>query len=53
MKVKLDNNPEGYIFVRYKGSHKGKPCSQKLVQTQPNLFEIDYNIADELGKIYF
>lgn len=26
-KTNQDNNPEKYIFVRYKGSRKGKPYS--------------------------
>ena len=47
-----DNNPENYIFVRYKGSRKGKPYSQQWVQKQLNILAIDYNIIDELGKIY-
>ena len=47
-----DNNPENYIFVRYKGSRKGKPYSQTWVQENLNLFAIDCNITDELGKRY-
>ncbi|MGU8471615.1 tyrosine-type recombinase/integrase [Clostridium perfringens] len=47
-----DNNPEGYIFVRYKGSRKGKPYNQGWVQNKINLLAIDFNITDELGKIY-
>lgn len=47
-----DNNPENYIFVRYKGSRKGKPYSQTWVQDKLNLLAIDYNITDELGKRY-
>lgn len=47
-----DNNPEKYIFVRYKGSRKGKPYGQTWVQTQLNSFAIDYNITDELGNRY-
>ena len=47
-----DNNPENYIFVRYKGSRKGNPYSQKWVRDNLNLFAIDYNITDELGKRY-
>jgi integrase len=30
-----DNNPEKYIFVRYRGSRKGKPFLQEWVRTQP------------------
>ena len=47
-----DNNPENYIFVRYKGSRKGKPYSTQWVQIQLNLLAVDYNITDELGKRY-
>lgn len=47
-----DNNPESYIFVRYKGSRKGKPYGQGWIQMKLNLFAIDYNITDELGKRY-
>ena len=47
-----DNNPENYIFVRYKGSRKGKPYSTQWVQAQLNLLAIDYNITDELGNRY-
>ena len=47
-----DNNPENYIFVRFKGSRKGKPYSQEWVQKMLNLLAIDYNITDELGKRY-
>lgn len=47
-----DNNPENYIFVRYKGSRKGKPYLTKWVQDNLNLLAMDYNITDELGKRY-
>lgn len=47
-----DNNPECYIFVRYKGSRKGKPYSRDWVQQKLNLLAIDYNITDELGNRY-
>ncbi|WP_294174986.1 tyrosine-type recombinase/integrase [uncultured Clostridium sp.] len=47
-----DNNPENYIFVRYKGSRKGKPYAQRWVQNKLNLLTIDYNITDELGNRY-
>lgn len=47
-----DNNNENYIFVRYKGSRKGKPYSQNWVREKLNLFAVDYNITDELGNIY-
>ncbi len=47
-----DNNPENYIFVRYKGSRKGKPYSQGWIQNKLNLLAIDFNITDELGNRY-
>ncbi|MDZ7543292.1 tyrosine-type recombinase/integrase, partial [Clostridium perfringens] len=47
-----DNNPENYIFVRYKGSRKGKPYSQEWIRAKLNLFSIDYNITAELGNRY-
>ena len=47
-----DNNPENYIFVRYKGTRKGKPYSRGWVQKQLNLLAINYNITDELGNRY-
>ncbi|MBC2460283.1 tyrosine-type recombinase/integrase [Clostridium beijerinckii] len=47
-----DNNPEKYIFVRYKGSRKGKPYSREWVQKKLNLLVIDCNITDELGNEY-
>ena len=45
-----DNNPENYIFVRYKGSRKGKPYSQQWIQKQLNLLAINYNLTDEFGN---
>lgn len=47
-----DNNPENYIFVRYKGSRRGNPYSQQWVQDKLNLLAIDYNITDEIGNRY-
>lgn len=47
-----DNNPEKYIFVRYKGSRKGKPYSQGWIQERLNLLAINYNITDEVGNRY-
>ncbi|MCR1849100.1 tyrosine-type recombinase/integrase [Paeniclostridium sordellii] len=47
-----DNNPENYIFVRYKGSRKGKPYNQDWVKRKLNLLAIDCNITDELGNRY-
>ena len=47
-----DNNPNRYIFVRYNGSRKGRPYSSVWIQKELNLFDNDYNITDESGKIY-
>lgn len=47
-----DNNPENYIFVRYKGTRKGKPYLQKWILDKLNLLAIDCNITDELGNRY-
>lgn len=47
-----DSNPENYIFVKYKGSRKGKPYGKGWIQDKLNLLAIDYNITDELGNTY-
>lgn len=47
-----DNNPQNYIFVRYRGSRKGKPYMQDWVRNKLNKFAIDYTITDELGNRY-
>ena len=47
-----DNNPENYIFVRYKGTRKGKPYMQGWIRDKLKLLAIDYNITDEFGNIY-
>lgn len=48
-----DNNPQKYIFVRYRGSRKGKPYIGKWIQATLNKFAIDYNINDELRNSYY
>ncbi|EJS68127.1 transposase [Bacillus cereus] len=45
-----DNNPEGYIFVRYRGQRKGKPFSQVFVREQLNILAKQKNITDENGN---
>ena len=50
--INEDNNPENYIFVRYKGKRKGKPYSQSWIREKLNLLAIDYDITDELGNRY-
>lgn len=47
-----DNNPDKYIFVRYRGSRKGKPFSAGWVQGQLNKLAIQKNITDEIGNIF-
>lgn len=47
-----DNNPENYIFVRYKGARKGKPYSSEWIQRNLNLLSTKYNITDGLGNRY-
>lgn len=47
-----DNNPEGFIFIRYRGSRKGKPFSQNSVQHQLNTLSFKKQIVDENGKIF-
>ncbi|QNU39642.1 tyrosine-type recombinase/integrase [Geobacillus sp. 44B] len=47
-----DNNPEKYIFVRYRGSRKGKPFSQKWVQKQLNTLAKTKHITDENGNLF-
>ncbi len=45
-----DNNPEKYIFVRYKGSRKGRPFGAGHIAQSLNLLAIDCNIIDESGN---
>lgn len=47
-----DNNPEGYIFIRYRGQRKGKPFHQGLVQEQLNILAMRKNITDENGNLF-
>lgn len=47
-----DNNPENYIFVRYKGPRKGNPYSSAWIQAELNSLSVSYNITDELGNRY-
>ncbi|UOQ91848.1 tyrosine-type recombinase/integrase [Halobacillus shinanisalinarum] len=47
-----DNNPEGFIFIRYRGSRKGKPFSQAWVQLQLNTLAQQKNIVDENGNLF-
>lgn len=47
-----DNNPEGYIFIRYRGSRKGKPFVQGWVREQLNKLAIQKKITDENGNVF-
>ncbi|ETT76658.1 tyrosine-type recombinase/integrase [Bacillus mycoides] len=47
-----DNNPDKYIFVRYRGSRKGKPYIQTWVQEKINDLIIEKNITDEMGNVF-
>lgn len=47
-----DNNPEKYIFVRYKGVRKGKPYSQGWVRETLNELAVKKQIKDESGNLY-
>ncbi|PGV66632.1 tyrosine-type recombinase/integrase [Bacillus sp. R86525] len=48
-----DNNPEGFIFVRYRGSRKGKPYDRGWIQQQLNILAKRKNIVDESGKLFY
>jgi len=48
-----DNNPEGYIFVRYRGQRKGKPFSQMWIQDQLNILAKRKNITGENGNLFY
>ncbi|MGG0237790.1 tyrosine-type recombinase/integrase [Bacillus rhizoplanae] len=45
-----DNNPEGYIFVRYRGRRKGKPFGQYFLGRELNILANKKNITDEKGN---
>ncbi|MCC3685413.1 tyrosine-type recombinase/integrase [Bacillus cereus] len=47
-----DNNPEGYLFIRYRGQRKGKPFTQAFVREQLNILAIQKNITDESGNSF-
>lgn len=47
-----DNNPEGYIFVRYRGIRKGMPFSQGFISGQLNKLAKQKNISDENGNLF-
>ncbi|PEA23349.1 transposase [Bacillus cereus] len=47
-----ENNPEGYIFVRYRGQRKGKPYLQVWIRNQLNILAKQKNITDENGNLF-
>lgn len=47
-----DNNPDGFIFIRYRGSRKGHPYSQRWVQDQLNILAHKKQILDENGEVF-
>ncbi|WP_017151359.1 tyrosine-type recombinase/integrase [Bacillus bingmayongensis] len=47
-----DNNPEGYVFVRYRGTRKGKPFTQGFIRDYLNQLAHQKNIKDENGDLF-
>ncbi|MGE7888984.1 tyrosine-type recombinase/integrase [Bacillus cereus] len=47
-----DNNPDKFIFVRYKGSRKGKPYRQCWIWEKMNELAHTKKIVDETGNIF-
>ncbi|WP_017152380.1 tyrosine-type recombinase/integrase [Bacillus bingmayongensis] len=47
-----DNNPKGYIFVRYRGRRKGKPFGQHFIGRQLNILANQKNITNENGDLF-
>ncbi|MCM3341620.1 tyrosine-type recombinase/integrase [Paenibacillus sp. MER TA 81-3] len=48
-----DNNPESYIFIRFRGSRKGRPYSQLWVGEKLNCLARNVNITDESGNVFY
>ncbi len=48
-----ENNPDKFIFVRYKGSRKGKPYSQHWITAKMNELAYKKKIVDETGNIFY
>jgi len=46
------NNPNGYMFCRYKGKRKGEPYLQQTVSGHLNSLANRHNITDENNKIF-
>lgn len=47
-----DNNPDGFIFIRYRGSRKGMPFSQSWVRNKLNVLAKQKNIVDERVNLF-
>lgn len=48
-----DNNPEKYVFIRFRGSRKGRPYSQFWVGEKLNCLARNVNITDECGNLFY
>ncbi|NDI33228.1 tyrosine-type recombinase/integrase [Chengkuizengella sediminis] len=48
-----DNNPDRFIFVRYRGSRKGLPYGQQTIGKYLNILANEQNIVDENGQIFY
>lgn len=48
-----DNNPEKFIFVRYRGYRKGKPYEQGWIQDNLNKLAKEKEITDENGQLFY
>lgn len=51
-KYDIAPNPNGYIFVRYRGSRKGMPYYQYWVAEQLNILARQKNIVDENSNLF-
>ncbi len=47
-----DNNPDKFIFVRYRGSRKGLPYEQQVIGKYLIILSNEQNIVDENGQIF-
>lgn len=47
-----NNNPDGFIFIRYRGAHKGMPFKQSSVRYHLNILAQQKNIVDERGNLF-
>lgn len=47
-----DNNPNGYIFVKYTGNRKGRPYTTSWAINQLNALARKINIVDQNNKLY-